>query len=330
MTRFTAILAPPDVDGVACCVIAARSAGGPFQTFFLESMSLGEFFSGDTQGRLPRLYTLLVCGLEMARMNWQGELLRPPLMEALRSVVGTVLWFSNRTWHPEDRAAVANIIGEENLTIEPSAPCTAQLVSRRLVRGEEAYAEKMVQFASGALPQEEEERWGVGWRRVVAALRADPARLPQAIQPLMDGHPERLPADLVELSMRVESENRRIAERGAAEPVPVRGYGLVRVEVPPGRHAFWREIAAYARAQTGATFALCHLAGLPALILCRGEDSRADLRPWARYLTDMLASAQAVFSRPEAVAFSIAGLPEDLGLVDVAIDTLRDGSHLLV
>jgi len=123
MDIFTAIIASPTVDGVACAVIAARAARGGSETFFLNSASLTEFFRPSIQQKLPGLYSLVICDLELVHTTWDGQLVRPRLLDALRSFVSPALWLSARAWRPEDRAAVENILGPSRLVVsEAVAP----------------------------------------------------------------------------------------------------------------------------------------------------------------------------------------------------------------
>jgi len=329
MSRLTVIVTPPDADGVASATIAARAAGGAVEMLFFESERLAAFFEGGVQDKLPALYRLIVCGLEVVHTNWDAEVIRPRLMDSLRGFVSPLQWFSARDWRAEDRAAVQNIVGEGNLVVRPGAACTASLVRDGLAQPGDAFANLLVKFAEGSLAAEEEERWGWPWRRVIASLRGAPARLREAIAPLVEGSPEQIAADLVETADRVERECRSFAADNAAESVPVGERELVVIAIPRARHAFWPEISSYARAGTGADFCLCVLTGRPVMILSRGPEQRADLRTWVRYLTDMLPGATTVGAGPEAVPIVAAALKQDAGLVQEAVRTLRQGAHLL-
>jgi hypothetical protein len=328
MSIPTIVASVPDVDGVASAVVACRAASGPFQTFFFESARLVDFLRRPVQSKLPGFYTLIICGLDVVHTNWDGELLRPRLMDALRGFVSPVLWFSARPWSAEDRAAVANVLGEEKLAIWPDAPCTADLVCRRLASADDAYAARMVRFAAGNAPEASLFPCADDWRSVISSLRGEPERLTDAVQPLLDGTPEKLDKGLKERAARIEQENRDIA-RNAETPVDVYDKKLTTIAIPPGHHAFWREIGALARAQAGAEFCLCHLLGRPVLVLTRNPEERMDLRRWARYLTDLMPEALAVGEQPDAVPLFVRGLDSDLGLRHEAIGILRDGAHLL-
>ncbi len=323
------IVSSPSVDGVACAVIAARAAGGPAVTLFWESERLLDFFGAPVQQKLPGVYSLVICDHTVVHTNWDGELVRPRLMDALRASVAPMLWFSAQRWQPEDRAAVQNILGAERLVVSEAASCTAELVHGFFAGQADQYTDTMVLFASGRLPQEAAERWGNEWRRVISALKADPTRLSEAVGPLIEGTPERLGENLRAQARRIEAQNRDAAARSAAGPLPVGEHKLVVVVIPRERHAFWCEIGEFARAHKGAELCLCHLEGRCVLILSRGPDTRVDLRIWARYLTDLMPRAHAVGERPEAVPVFVEGLREDAGLRDEAVRILQEGAHLL-
>jgi len=215
MDIFTAIIASPTVDGVACAVIAARAARGGSETFFLNSASLTEFFRPSIQQKLPGLYSLVICDLELVHTTWDGQLVRPRLLDALRSFVSPALWLSARAWRPEDRAAVENILGPSRLVVSEAAPCTAALVRERFASPDDRYADAMVRFAGAS-----------------AAGRAGGEAQPRACR---EG---RAPP--------------RAGARGARPPVPVGQWRLVAIEIPPQGHAYWREVSDHARARSGA------------------------------------------------------------------------------
>ncbi|MBS3764250.1 MAG: hypothetical protein KGZ25_13210, partial [Planctomycetes bacterium] len=77
MSDLTVIVASPDVDGVASAAIVARGIEGSFETFFMGSEELPGFFEPSVQLKLPRMYTLVICGLNVVYMSWDGELVRP-------------------------------------------------------------------------------------------------------------------------------------------------------------------------------------------------------------------------------------------------------------
>ena len=331
MSSPTIIVATPDVDGVASAVIAARAAGGggDADTVFCESADLADFLTAGERRQLPRPCDLILCGLEVVHTTWDGRLVRPQLVRALRGLVGTKHWFSVRSWTAEDRAAVHGIVGGGRLVVSDSAACAAALVRDCLAAPGDHYAELMVAFASGQLPEQADEEWGADWRRVVAWRKGDPDRLKEAVAPLMDGHPERLDEGLKQGAREQDARNRRFAADHSGEPLPVGERKLVVIDVPPEMHAFWREISDGARAETGADFCLCHLTGRPVLLLTRGPEQQIDLRRWARYLTDMLPGAQAVGAQPDAVPVFVQFLAGDPGLRQEAVRFLQEGAHLL-
>ncbi len=308
MNSTTVIVAAPDVDGVASAVIAARAAGGggDVETVFCDNSALADFLTAGARHDLSGPCDLILCGLEVVHTTWDGRLVRPQLVRGLRALVGTKHWFSARSWTAEDRAAVHSILGGGRLVVSDSAACAAALVRDRLAAPGDEYAELMVAFASGRLSEQADEEWGADWRRVVAWRKGDPERLKEAVAPLMDAHPERLDVDLRQGAREQEARNRRFAADHSGEPVPVGERKLVVIDVPPEMHAFWREISDGARAETGADFCLCHLTGRPVLLLTRGPEQQIDLRPWARYLTDMLPGAHAE-AMPQTEIAQLAG-----------------------
>ncbi len=329
MSRLTVIVAGRDVDGVASAAIAARAAGGPVEMLFFEADRLAAFFDSPVQEKLPGLYRLIICGLGVVHTDWDGEVIRPRLMQALRAFVGPLLWFSAAEWRSEDRAAVQNILGGSRLTMSESASCAAELVRDRLAAPDDAHAELLVRFAAGRLPPQAEADWGKPWRRVIASLRDESGRLREAVAPLIEGRPGEIGSALIERAERVERENRQFAADHAGELVPVGERKLVVIGVPRQRHAFWREISDHARSHAEADFCLCLLLGRPVMILTRDPEQRTDLRIWVRYLTDMLPIAMVVGARLDAVPVILRGLDEDAGLAQVAVDVLREGAHLL-
>jgi hypothetical protein len=327
MDQNTVIVAEPTPDGAVCAVLAARACRTPRRTFLLPSPELLDFFAHSTQRDLPRVYSLVICGLGLVHTSWDGRLLRPHVVQALRDFARPVRWFSNREWEPDDRIAVQNIIGEDRLTVDPSAPSSAKLVRAYYSDPDPDYADTLVQLAGSE--EEATVEWTPRWRRIISSLKDDPARLSPAVQPLIDGEPEDIPGDLLDRAERIEQGNRELASENASDPVPMRDYTLTRIDIPPDRHAFWREISAFARSARGVDFSLCRLLRRPVLVLSRGEDIRKDLRRWVRYVTDVVPAASAVEPRPDAVPLFVEGLTEDPGLADDVVRALQDGSHLL-
>lgn len=327
MDETTVIVAEPTPDGAACAALATRACSAPGRTFFLPSTELLGFFDSSTQRELPRLYSLVICGLGLVHTSWDGRLLRPYLVQALRDFALPTRWFSNREWDPDDRVAVQNIIGEDHLVVDPSAPSSAQLLRGHYSDADPDYADTLVRLAGSG--EDSSPEWISQWRRIISSLKDDPARLSQAAQPLIDAEPDEVPADLLNRAERIEQGNRELASDNATDPVPMRDYTLTRIDIPPDRHAFWREISACARAARGAKFSLCRLLQRPVLVLSRGEDIRKDLRHWIRYVTDVVPAATAVEPRPDAVPLFVEGLTDDPGLADDVVRALKDGSHLL-
>jgi len=325
--EFTVAAAPMTADGAVCAALVARSAGGHCEVVFFDSDRLAEFFEPGIQDKLPGLYRLVICGHGVVHTDWDGRLVRPQLMERLRACVLPILWFSAAEWIPEDRATVGNMLGQERLRLSPAASCTAALVRDHFCAKDDAYAGQLVGLVRGATAREPE--WAGPWRRIINSLKNDARALREAIEPLIEEQPDPPPQPLLDRAALAEKENRQAAERGCGDLVTVGEFKLVPVVIPPQRHAFWREVADAAIARTGAEFCLCHLAGRPVLILKRSDAVHADVRPWARYLTDLLPVAQAVAQEPDAVSLCVRGLVEDPALKQEAVNILREGVHLL-
>lgn len=329
MGKHAVVLASGDVDGVASAVIAARAADGRAEMLFSESQHLVDFFAGPVQDRFPRRYDLVICGIDVVHTSWDGELIRPRLMDALRAFVSPVVWFSSRPWHPEDRATVENIVGAGNLMVDTDAPCTAALLRAHFAPPDDAYAAQLEGLAAGRLPEEADAEWGAQWRRVITSFKDDLRHLGEAIAPLVGARPSEIPDALIERATRTQQQNRELAERSAEDPVKVGEHKLACIDIPRERHAFWREISGCVLALTGAQFCLCRLTGRPVLILTRSKEQRTDLRTWARYLTDLHPAASAIGESPEAVPVYLRGLDQDAALKREAIEILRQGAHLL-
>ena len=330
MKKVTVIVAGPSLDGVVSAVLCARAAEGAFEILLFESEKLGEFFALEVQQKLPPYYELMICGLEVTYRDWDGRLVRPLLMARLRSLTTPVKWFSARSWDAQDRAAVGHIIGERNLVVSESAPCTADLVKRIHFGDEGAYEQSLVNLVAGQLDQQQEQLWGEKWRKVISALRNDAGQLAECISPLIDGRPENIDSALAKTGEDIDSENRRFAREHARSVERMRERTLVSLSLPPEKHAFWAEISSYARAEAGADFSLCDLVGRPVLVLSQERECRVDLRKWSRYVTDLLPEAQAVVTGSDVVPLFVEGLDKDPGMRQQVIELLRDGAHLLL
>ena len=328
MQRFNVIGAVPTVDGAASAAIVARTSISSCEVLFFESDRLSEFFTSDVQSKLPGFYTLVLCGHEVVHTDWDGRLMRPHLMDVLRAFVSPVLWLSAAPWEPEDTAAIQHIIGESNLIVGDYTASTAALARSHFFKAGDTYADNLVRLA-GPPRRDEEPEWVSKWRRVLSALRNDPVRLREALQPLIEERPQDMGAGLIAAAERVEKENSDDVARTVGEPVDMGEFKFVTVAVPPGRHAFWREISDCARAKTGAHLCLCRLTGRSVLILSCGREARVDLRPWAQYATDMLPNVTAFGRRPDAVPLHVRGLKDDPTLEQKVIGMLHEGAHLL-
>jgi hypothetical protein len=327
MDTSPVIVAEPTPDGAACAVLAARGIGDLCGTFFFPAAELVGFFDPSTQRDLPRVYSLIICGMGLVHTSWDGKLLRPYLVQKLRDFVRPVRWFSARNWKPDDRAAVENIIGEDRLIVDPSAENNAELVRQHYAGNEDQYAEDILALAGGNAA--DAPAWVNDWHRIISSLKNEPGRIGEIIQPLLNGQPGEVSAELLDRADHTEQRNRELASENVSDPVAMRDYSLVRIDIPPDRHAFWREIGAYARARHGADFSLCQLLSRPVLVLSRGEEHRVDLRRWIRYVTDVVPAATAVEPRPDAVPLCVNGLTDDPGLANDVVRALKDGAHLL-
>jgi len=328
MDSVTVIVASPGLDGAVSAVLVARATHGPFEVLFYDSERLPDFFAPSLQEKLPPFYELVLCALEVMHSNWDGQLIRPRLMEQLRACGRPVRWFGTGRWAVEDRAAVGHIIGEQNLFVSESAPCTAAIVREALLPEGGEYERRLVELASGGEIEGEEE-WQGQWSCVISSLKAAPRQLAEAISPLIQARPERLSEKLLERARKTAEENRSFAERAVGEPLPMRESKLVTIEIPPEKHPFWREISGYARAKREAGFCLSLLAGRPLVLLTRAAEVRVDLRRWVRYLTDLVPAARMLGSQEDVVPILVDGLPDDRGMMQELLDVLRDGAHLV-
>ncbi len=325
----TVVVSAPDADAVVAGALAGRAAAGRAEALVYDSHGLAAFFGPPVQQRLPRGYDLVLCGLEVVHWDWDGRLVRPGLMDALRSFAGPMRWFSARPWDPDDRQAVGHILGEGNLTVADTPGSAAALVRSALVGPDDAYADSLVRLATRALPREDEEAWGAGARLALTALKADHQALAAAQAFLMEGRPQALVDKYGERAARTDDENRRFARERAGEPRPMGDMKLVFLSLSPPRQPFWAEISAYAREETGAELSLCHLEGRPTLLLTCSPVVRADLRVWARYVTDLMPAAMIVSARTDFVALVVQGLAQDTGLRDEVLALLGEGAYLL-
>ncbi len=341
MDMLTVILSRPDPDGVASAAIAARvaegaarPAGGVVEMLFAQAQHLAEFFGEAAQRKLPASYRLVVCGVGVAHVNWDGEVIRPRLVEALRTFVRPVEWFSAEFWEPEDRAVVAHILGEGRLHVSAAASSTAALVRGAFAGGtravgEDAYADSLVALAEGRLAPEAEEAWGGVWSRVIPWLRDDPAALAEAAGLLAAERPGELAASLVERADRLESDARKMVAARIGEPVSFAERHLVTLEVPTQWHPFWEEVGEAALDEAGAEFCLCALTGRPVLALSRREDVLGDISGWARYVTDLLPGSAVVDQTAAAAVLRVPGLSDQPALKDEVVRLLIEGAHLL-
>jgi hypothetical protein len=164
---------------------------------------------------------------------------------------------------------------------------------------------------------------------VLTALKGDRRQLAAAIVMLSRERVQKVVDTYAESAEKTQEENRRIAAERAEEPVRMNEMELVRLELPEEKHPFWAEISEYARREADAELALCRLSGRPTLLLTRDEDVRADLRSWARYVTDLLPGARSVGARPDVVPLVVEDLVDRPELEEDVLNLMSDGAHLL-
>ncbi len=322
---YSAVVCAPDVEAAVAAALAGRAAEGRAECFVYDSQDLTGFFRPQVQRRLPRSYRLVLCGLELVHRDWEGRLVRPRLMDALRGFLGPARWYSARPWAVEDRRAVGHAIGEANLVIDEDAPSVAALVRDRCLEQVGQYEQTLLRLAEAAEGEGPEAQG----RLILAALKADHARMAEAVGMLIEGRLRELIAEHGEEARRSDEANRRFAEEHSRELQPMGEHGIAFIALPAERHAFWSEVSAYARRRVDVPLSLCHLMGRSVLLLARRPSLRADLRVWARYVTDLMPQAQSVGARPEVVPLVIEGLAEDPGLIEEALGLMREGAHLL-
>jgi len=326
---YVVIICEPERDSAVSAALLGRAELGRAEAVVFGAQQLAEFFTPEMQAKLPRRYELVVCGLGLARMDWDGRVVRPLIMDALRGFLGTVRWFSVVEWDGGDERAVTHLIGAENLVVRPDAPLLAGLVRRRLFGPADEYEDALARFAADSLTQEETAQWGHALGLVLSALKADRAGLAEAVAMLTEGRRDRLIEVHGDAAARVEQGNRRFAEQATEEPVRVGESKLVFVKLPPERQPFWSEVSGYAREHARAGLSLCALEGRPVMLLGRSPDERADLTVWARYVTDLMPGARAADARPDFVPIVFGGVRDAGTLKDDVLGHLRDGAHLL-
>ncbi len=142
--RFTVVVAAPDVDACAAAALVGRCAPGHTETLVFDSERLAAFFEHPVQQKLPHGYDLVFCGSEVVHTDWDGRLVRPKLMDALRSHIGPVRWFAAYRWDPVDRQAIEQMIGRGNLVASDTADSTAALVAAHYGLEDDAYARQLL------------------------------------------------------------------------------------------------------------------------------------------------------------------------------------------
>jgi len=329
MEQFTVILFRPDLDGVAAAAIAARAAGPDVEALAVGSQHLVGFFTDEAQRRLPAHYRLVICGLELVRTDWDGRLVRPALLDALRDFTQPIRWFSGRAWAPEDIATLQHMFGEERIRVRPDASSEAALVRELLGEADDRYADWLVAMAEDRLPAGPQSAWGKAWRHTIPFVKDDPPALAQAVGLLAAQKPQEIPKALIERAERTEREVLGQAAAAAGDAVEIGERRLIALALPRRLHPFWKEAGAAALRERDAQFCLCALSGRDVLALARREGLRVDLEGWARYVTDLMPGASVVERQPEAEILNVPGLKGDQGLLDEVVRLLIEGAHLL-
>jgi hypothetical protein len=93
--------------------------------------------------------------------------------------------------------------------------------------------------------------------------------------------------------------------------------------------AFWPEISACARRLGEAQLSLCSLQDRRAVLLGREPEARADLRAWARYLTDSMPEVRALPAEEGAIPLVTTSPAASPALKDEMLRVLTEGAHLL-
>jgi hypothetical protein len=323
--RFTVVVTAPDEDACAAAALVGRCVEGHVEPLVFDSERLAAFFDHSVQQKLPHGYDLAFCGLEVVHTDWDGRLVRPKLMDALRSHIGPVRWFAACRWDPVDRQAIEQMIGRSNLVASETAESTAALVAAHYGQEDDAYARLLVELADGSPAAGEAARA----HGILTALKGNHRELAVAVSLLMEERLAELVRNYGAAAERVDQENRRSARERASEPRPMSTFRLVCLSLPREKHAFWAEISAYARELAEAELALCRLEGRPVMVLTRGREPWVDLQVWARYVTDLLPAARSVGARPDVVPLIVDGLRERPGLMDEVLELMAEGAHLL-
>jgi hypothetical protein len=326
---LTVVIHTLDAPSVLGAALIGRASEGKVEALAHEAGDLVRFFDGSVQRKLPRHYSLAICGPGLVHVNWDGELVRPGLMQALRRFMGSIRWYSGCAWEAEDVRAVGHIIGERNLFVDESAGSVADLVMADLGQPDDRYGAELARCASGRLSPQAEDDWGARLRGVVSALKAEPAGLSEAVALLMDGQRQELIDGRLGLARRVEEENRSFAREAAEGPLRFGELEMTCISLPAEKSIFWAEISGYALEAKDCALCLCHLVGRAVLLLVAAPEVRADLRVWAGYVTDLMPEARCVGASRNVVPVVVDGLLRDPGLKDKILGLLEDGAHLL-
>ena len=327
--EFAVIVCTPDVDGAVAGALAGRAAAGRAEVLVFGSDVVAEFFRPEMQRKLPRGYDLAFCGHSLLALDWDGRPVRPVLMDRLRAAGRPMRWFSGARWAPEDRSAVAHLIGEGNLCVGDGAVTASELVRRTLCAPSDAYAERLVRLARDDLTGRERRAWGDGASRVLAALRADAEQMAAAVGLLMEERDGEMIARFDEAVRRWEEDTRTDARRQAANVRAMGGVRVVLLALEPARHAWWAETSRCAREEAGAELSVCVLKGRHVLLAAADETARLDVEGWIGYVTDMRPGCRLPGGASGGVALHVPGLEHDPRLPEEVLRLLEEGVHLL-
>ncbi len=321
---FTVIVSDLHGDAALASALAARCTANRVEAMAIDSQRLVEFFEPAMQRRLPAGYDLAFCGHRVVHTDWDGRLVRPRLMDRLRGHFGPIRWFCAGEWLPEDRRALEQLIGVENLVVSEESESTTALVSAECAGADDDYAKRLERVARGV-----DEKLANRLRRCLGALKASPLELASSIMLLAQEKVQEVLDTYLARAEDLEERIEKLARDGTREPMLMGELKLARVALPPWAHFFWSEASARARAHAEAELALCRLEGRPTLVLTRQAGLRLDLRTWARYVTDLMPEVRSVEASPEAVPLVVAGLPDTPGLMDEVLRLMGEGAHLL-
>lgn len=320
----TVIIARNAVDPILASVVVARESRNLFDLRFYEDDELPEFFSRSLQHGLPARYELVVLGLNPRRRTLAGELIRPKLMDALRTFGRPIRWLSTEAWDAEDAGAVRHIVGDKNLLVAPSAGSCLELAASAF-GADDAQARKLVRVLKDGAGAAE---WAEDWLRVLGALRLRPARLLEAVELLIKGEPELLGEDLLREAQTIAAENARLLETGMKR-VTMDGMRMAWCVAPADRRVFRAELGAEARTRGEAAVSLIGFPEAGIAILASEPELARRLAEFAKYPVEALSGFD--LERDTRTSWSII-LPKGLNFpsaFSALLSALGEGVWLL-